>query len=109
MIVLDLVLMSTVVVISIVGLQAVGLILMVALLIIPAAAARFWTEKLWQMLVIASLLGMLGGMVGAAASALFPKLPSGAMIVLTCAGCFLISMIFGRGTWRARSIADDAE
>ena len=58
-IVLDLVLMSTVVVISIVGLQAVGLILMVALLIIPAAAARFWTEKLWQMLVIASLLGML--------------------------------------------------
>ncbi len=95
-IVLDLVLMSTVVVISIVGLQAVGLILMVALLIIPAAAARFWTEKLWQMLVIASLLGMLGGMVGAAASALFPKLPSGAMIVLACAGCFLISMIFGR-------------
>jgi manganese/zinc/iron transport system permease protein len=48
------------------------------------------------MLVIASLLGMLGGMVGAAASALFPKLPSGAMIVLACAGCFLISMIFGR-------------
>ncbi len=95
-IVLDLVLMSTVVVISIVGLQAVGLVLMVALLIIPAAAARFWTEKLWQMLLIASLLGMLGGMVGAAASALFPKLPSGAMIVLACAGCFLISMIFGR-------------
>lgn len=92
---LDLVLMSTVVVISIVGLQAVGLILMVALLIVPAAAARFWTEKLWQMLLIASLLGMLGGMVGAAASALFPKLPSGAMIVLACTGCFLISMMFG--------------
>jgi manganese/zinc/iron transport system permease protein len=95
-ILLDLVLMSTVVVISIVGLQAVGLILMVALLIVPAAAARFWTEKLWQMLVIASLLGMLGSAVGAAASALFPKLPSGAMIVLACAGFFLISMIFGR-------------
>ena len=95
-IVLDLVLMSTVVVISIVGLQAVGLILMVALLIIPAAAARFWTEKLWQMLLIASILGMLGGIVGAAASALFPKLPSGAMIVLACAGFFVISMIFGR-------------
>ncbi len=93
---LDLVLMSTVVVISIVGLQAVGLILMVALLIVPAAAARFWTDQLWQMLLIASLLGMLGGAAGAAASALFPKLPSGAMIVLACAGCFLVSMIFGR-------------
>ena len=93
---LDLLLMSTVVVISIVGLQAVGLILMVALLIIPAAAARFWTEQLWKMLLIAAMLGMLGGMVGAAASALFPKLPSGAMIVLACSGCFLISMIFGR-------------
>jgi manganese/zinc/iron transport system permease protein len=92
---LDLALMSTVVVISIVGLQAVGLILMVALLIVPAAAARFWTEKLWKMLLIASLLGMLGGMIGAAASALFPKLPSGAMIVLTCAGFFLLSMVLG--------------
>jgi manganese/zinc/iron transport system permease protein len=107
---LDLVLMSTVVVISIVGLQAVGLVLMVALLIIPAAAARFWTDKLWQMLVIASLLGMLGSMVGAAASALFPKLPSGAMIVLACAGCFLISMVFGRSrgvlvrSWRRRRV-----
>jgi manganese/zinc/iron transport system permease protein len=95
-ILLDLLLMSTVVVISIVGLQAVGLVLMVALLIIPAAAARFWTEKLWQMMVIASVLGMLGGTVGAAASALFPKLPSGAMIVLSCAGFFLVSMVFGR-------------
>lgn len=95
-IVLDMALMSTVVVISIVGLQAVGLILVVALLIIPAAAARFWTEKLWQMLLISAVLGMLGGMVGAAASALFPKLPSGAMIVLACAGFFVISMVFGR-------------
>lgn len=93
---LDLMLMTTVVVISIVGLQAVGLVLMVALLIVPAAAARFWTEKLWQMMLIASLLGMLGGTVGAAASALFPKLPSGAMIVLACAGFFVVSMIFGR-------------
>jgi manganese/zinc/iron transport system permease protein len=94
-IVLDMALMSTVVVISIVGLQAVGLILVVALLIIPAAAARFWTENLWQMMLIAAVLGTLGGMVGAAASALFPKLPSGAMIVLVCAGFFVISMVFG--------------
>ncbi len=69
---LDLALMSTVVIISIVGLQAVGLILMVALLIIPAASARFWTEQLWQMLLIASLLGTISGMFGAATSACSP-------------------------------------
>ena len=92
---LDIGLMFTVVVISIVGLQAVGLILMVALLIIPAAAARFWTENLWVMVVIAAVLGGAGGMLGAAVSALFPKLPSGAMIVLTCSTFFLVSMVFG--------------
>lgn len=93
---LDMSLMALVVLVTIVGLQAVGLILMVALLVIPAAAARFWTEVMWQMAAIASLLGMLGGILGAGVSALFPRLPSGAMIVLVCAGLFLFSMIFGR-------------
>ncbi|MDF1843117.1 MAG: iron chelate uptake ABC transporter family permease subunit [Rubripirellula sp.] len=95
---LDLVLMATVVLISIVGLQAVGLILMIALLIVPAAAARFWTEQMWEMLLIAAVLGLISGIVGAVASALFPRLPSGAMIVLTCAAFFLISMVFGTGS-----------
>lgn len=95
-VILDLALMSSVVVISIVGLQAVGLILMVALLIIPAAASRFWTETLWKMILIAALIGTLSGVFGAAASDLFPNLPSGAMIVLTCAALFLISLVFGR-------------
>lgn len=92
---LDLVLMSVVVIVSIVGLQAVGLILMIALLVIPAAAARFWTEKMWRMFLIAGALGAASGMAGAAASALFSKLPSGAMIVLVCALFFGLSMIFG--------------
>jgi manganese/zinc/iron transport system permease protein len=93
---LDLALMSTVVIVSIVGLQAVGLILMVAMLIIPASAARFWTETLWKMLLIAALLGAISGTLGAAASAVFPNLPSGAMIVLTCSALFLFSLVFGR-------------
>lgn len=92
---LDLTLMGTVVAVCIVGLQAVGLILMIALLVIPAAAARFWTEKMWKMVAISSALGATGGMVGAGVSALFAKLPSGAMIVLVCAGFFVISMVFG--------------
>jgi manganese/zinc/iron transport system permease protein len=92
---LDLALMVLVVIVSIVGLQAVGLILMIALLVIPAAAARFWTEKMWRMVIISAALGAAGGMMGAGASALFSKLPSGAMIVLVCTMFFVISMVFG--------------
>ncbi|WP_084427951.1 metal ABC transporter permease [Roseimaritima ulvae] len=92
---LDMTLMGLVVVATIVGLQAVGLILMIALLIIPAAAARFWTEKLGQMFLISGSLGAISGMLGAGTSALFSKLPSGAMIVLVCTAMFGFSMIFG--------------
>jgi manganese/zinc/iron transport system permease protein len=94
-VVLDIVLMALVVIVTIIGLQAVGLILMIALLVIPAAAARFWTERLAQMTVLAALLGAASGLVGSAMSALFPKLPSGAMIVLVSASLFSVSMCFG--------------
>ena len=107
---LDVALMGTVILISIVGLQAAGLVLMIALLIVPPAAARFWTDQLGWMLLIAAVFGALSGLVGASASAIFPRLPSGAMIVLTCAACFGFSMIFGasRGVlvrrWRRRRL-----
>jgi manganese/zinc/iron transport system permease protein len=87
--------MALVFIVTIVGLQAVGLILMIALLVIPAAAARFWTETMWKMIVVSGGLGALGGMIGAGISALFSKLPSGATIVLVCAVFFLLSMVFG--------------
>ncbi len=92
---LDLALMALVVIVAIVGLQAVGLILMIALLVIPAAAARFWTEDMRRMAWISAGLGAVGGMLGAAMSALFSKLPSGAMIVLVCTFFFLVSLVGG--------------
>jgi manganese/zinc/iron transport system permease protein len=92
---LDLILMSLVVCVTMVGLQAVGLILVVALLVIPPAAARFWTDSLKRIVIVAAIFGLIGGVVGAVASALLPNLPSGAMIVLVCALIFLISMAFG--------------
>lgn len=92
---LDLTLMAMVVTISIVGLQAVGLILMIALLIIPPSAARFWTERLRNMLLVSGLIGAIGCLLGAGMSAILPRLPSGAMIVLVCALFFVLSMIFG--------------
>lgn len=94
---LDVMLMALVVTITIVGLQAVGLVLMIALLVIPAAAARFWTERLRSLAILSSLIGGVGSLVGASLSAVLPKLPSGAMIVLTSSGFFLASMLFGTG------------
>jgi ABC-type Mn2+/Zn2+ transport system permease subunit len=72
---IDLAMMALVV--AVVGLRAVGLILVVALLIIPPAAARFWTERLSLMAMLAALFGGISGYLGAAASALLPRFPAG--------------------------------
>lgn len=92
---LDGILMSTVVLVTIVGLQAVGLVLMIALLVIPAAAARFWSVKMERMVLIAAVIGAMSCMIGAGLSGVFPNLPSGAMIVLSSTCFFLISLFLG--------------
>lgn len=92
---LDVLLMAMVVVVTVIGLQAVGLILVIALLIIPPASARFWTEDLRRMAFVAILFGGLGGAFGAALSALVPRLPAGAIIVITTSVFFVLSLVFG--------------
>ncbi len=92
---LDLALMMLVTTICIVGLQAVGLVLVIAILIIPAAAARFWTETLWQMTLISGVIGAFSGVAGGAISAVYYRLPSGAMIVLVCSTAFGLSLVLG--------------
>lgn len=77
------------------GLQAVGLILVIAFLIIPAAAARMWTERLSWMLVLAACLGATSGWLGASVSALLPNVPAGAVIVLVAASIFGVSLFVG--------------
>jgi manganese/zinc/iron transport system permease protein len=92
---LDLLLMALVGLVTLIGLQAVGLVLMIALLVIPAAAARFWTEDLRRMTVISAMIGSGSAFPGAMLSALFPGLPAGAVIVLMCSGLFFFSLLFG--------------
>lgn len=92
---LDFLMMSLAVVVTVIGLQAVGLILVVALLIIPPAAARFWTHDLRRMLLLSGLFGAAAGLVGSGISALMANLPAGAVIVLTASGIFLVSMALG--------------
>ena len=92
---LDAALMLMVVVVTIIGLQAVGLILMIALLVTPPAAARFWTDDIRRMASLSGLCGATSCFVGATLSALYPDLPSGATIVLVAAAVFLASAVFG--------------
>ena len=92
---LDFFMMVLVVAVTVIGLQAVGLILVVALLIIPPAAARFWTERLRSMLWLSGAFGALSGLVGAGISALMANLPAGAIIVLVASGFFVVSLTFG--------------
>ena len=92
---LDVLLLALVTAVTVAGLQAVGLILIIAFLITPAAAARFWTHRLDRMLLLSVLIGGASGWLGASVSALIPNLPAGALIVLVAAGCFLLSMLLG--------------
>lgn len=91
---LDLLIMALVVVVTVIGLKTVGLILIVALVIVPPAAARFWTERLAPMIVISALIGGASGYLGATASALFSRMPAGGIIVLVAGVFFLVSLLF---------------
>ncbi|MEL6317869.1 MAG: metal ABC transporter permease [Pseudomonadota bacterium] len=91
---LDLALMALVMAVTVIGLKLVGLILIVALLIIPAATARFWTERSDRMAALAGAVGGVSGYVGAAISASAPALPTGPIIVLVAAGLFAASLLF---------------
>ncbi|MEX0586158.1 MAG: iron chelate uptake ABC transporter family permease subunit [Pirellulales bacterium] len=92
---LDVTMMALVVIVTVIGLQAVGLILVIALLIVPAAAARFSTERVLPMTLLSAAIGGVSAMIGAGMSAVFPRLPSGAMIVMVAAATFALSMLFG--------------
>lgn len=91
---IDLVLMALVTFVTVIGLQTVGLVLIVAFLIIPAAAARFWTDRLPTMVLTAAAIGAAAGWIGATLSALLPRMPAGAVIVLTAGAFFAVSALF---------------
>ena len=61
---LDLAMMGLLGLVTVVGVQAVGVLLMAALLITPGAAARFWTNRLGRMLVLSALIGAVSAAAG---------------------------------------------
>ena len=91
--VLDGLLLLLLVLSVVVGLQAVGVVLMAAMLITPAAAARFWTERLDRMVILAGLYGGAAGAIGTMLSTLAPRMPTGPLIVLAATGIFMFSLL----------------
>ncbi|MCG8526765.1 MAG: metal ABC transporter permease [Opitutales bacterium] len=90
---LDILLLVLVTTVTVIGLQSVGLILIIAFLITPPSAARFWTEKLPTMTFLSAVIGAISGWLGASISALVPKMPAGAVIVVVASSIFLFSML----------------
>ncbi|MBI1914193.1 MAG: metal ABC transporter permease [Planctomycetes bacterium] len=89
---LDLLLMALLAATVVIGLPAVGAVLMAALLILPAATARLWTDRLGTMLLLAAGFGAATGAAGTLLSASHEKLPAGPVIVLAGASFFLASL-----------------
>ena len=79
------------------GLQTVGVVLMSALLLAPAAAARQWTNSLGMMVFLAAVFGAFSGVFGTAISASQNNLSTGPVIVLVASVFVLFSFIFSPG------------
>ena len=99
------ILLTTCIVIAIVtGLQAVGVVLMSAMVVTPAVCARQWTERLGSMVIISAIIGSLSGAAGAFISSVARNIPTGPTIVIALALCLVLSIAFGsrRGmVWKA--------
>jgi len=91
---IDLAMMGLALIVTVIGLKIVGLILIVALLIIPPVTARFWTNQVGPMIGIAAAIGGLAGYIGAVFSAAAASLPTGPIIVLVAFGFFVFSALF---------------
>ncbi|MEM9557730.1 MAG: iron chelate uptake ABC transporter family permease subunit [Acidobacteriota bacterium] len=90
---LELLLTVLLVTVVVVGLQTVGVILIVATLVTPAAAARQWTERLGVMILLSAALGGGAGALGALLSARIAKLPTGPVIVLVSSAVLVVSLL----------------
>lgn len=91
---IDILITSFIVLAIVLGLQTVGVVLMSAMLLAPAAAARQWTNSLSKMVLLAALFGAFSGIVGTGISATQNNLSTGPVIVLVAAVFVVFSFIF---------------
>ena len=85
---------SVIVIAVVIGLNTVGVVLMVAMLIAPAAAARQWISSLKNMLILSAIFGGLSGVVGSLISSTTEGMSTGPVIVITITTILGISLFF---------------
>ena len=90
---LDYLLLVLIAITTVVSLQTVGVALMVAMLVTPAATAYLLTRRLPAMMSLAAFTGALSGVVGLYLS-YYASVASGAAIVLVCTAFFLLALLF---------------
>jgi manganese/zinc/iron transport system permease protein len=78
----------------VIGIQAIGVVLMAALLITPGAAARFWTDRLNPLLLLAALFSIISGILGTYVSFVLPQMPTGPWVVVFLSLIALLSFVF---------------
>ncbi|MFS0749193.1 metal ABC transporter permease [Oceanobacillus sp. 1P07AA] len=80
----------------VIGIQAVGVILMAAMLIIPAVSARYWTHSFRNMILLSATFGGISGAAGSWISSTGSGLPTGPFIVVISAAFFIFSLLLGK-------------
>ncbi|MFT5734041.1 MAG: manganese/zinc/iron transport system permease protein [Planctomycetota bacterium] len=91
---MDMALGALVAAVTLAGMQAVGMLLVVALLITPCAAARLWTRAVGPLVALSAFLGAACGVLGVSLSRVLPSVPTGAVVVLIAAVAFGFSALF---------------
>ncbi|MGO1544750.1 MAG: metal ABC transporter permease [Gulosibacter sp.] len=92
--VIDSLMFGTFVVAIVIGVKAVGLVLMVAVVVTPPAAARQWTTTLRGTVILSGVIGAASSGVGAYLSIALGRIPTGPLIVLTLFAVLVISLLF---------------
>lgn len=89
----DTLMFATIVIATVIGVKAVGLVLMVAFVVTPPAAARQWVRTLPAMVGLSATFGAVGSGVGAYLSIALGRVPTGPLIVLTLFVIFVVSLL----------------
>ena len=76
------------------GFHALGTLMAVGIMILPAAAARFWAASIMPLLLAASCIALTGSLTGLLIS-YYADLPAGPTIVLALGGAYLLSLLAG--------------
>ena len=89
------------------GFTALGTLMAVGMLMLPAAAANFWAKQFWSASFIATIIAMVSSYSGLLLS-YYMNFPSGPSIILTAGICYAFSVIFGKhGSLYSRYEAGD--